>query len=339
MTNNRNNNLVQPDVHLAKQRRYDKLRDIILKLSALKYKKQPINRMIQNFIPMLKRTDKDCGSLPFYSQTYTSKKPNREHCLLCVISMLVQVYWDIAAGNRDEDIMSVFDIHLELLENIYEIGFDKYRVAGKFPQHVLMTKEDIIAEDNAAQVAAIEEAKQERAEDDMKQEEEQPPEPRELGMQDAKALNAQVGAEVAEEHDRIDAAKQQRKAQPVEDQLSVEDADACSGDCDTCEDQVCDCDSAEGVDGSDDGPDDDSDNDCDTEQPKETGDDKAVDREMSPELVEEINDAMDDLARRQAQADDGEPYPDKEDLEQVAKDQVAGEATPPMPEEDEEDNS
>ena len=120
--------------------------------------------MIQNFIPHLKRTDRDCGSLPFYSKTYTSHKTNKEHLLLCMISKVVQVYWDMVDDTKTMTTDEVVEFTAELmaLEQIAKDGFDLYRVHGKFPNFKLMSKEQITE-------IEVEEAKAERDEANRKE--------------------------------------------------------------------------------------------------------------------------------------------------------------------------
>jgi hypothetical protein len=125
--------------------------------------------MIQNFIPHLKRTDRDCGSLPFFSKTYDSHKTNKEHILLSMISKVIQVYWSVASGNKEQYTGEFDELteKLELLEEIAKNGFDEYRVHGKYPNFRLMSKEQVAQLEVAEAQAERDEAN--RKEDEANQ--------------------------------------------------------------------------------------------------------------------------------------------------------------------------
>jgi hypothetical protein len=315
--------LPDPDVHLAKKERYDRLRAAIQTLSTKRYRKMPMNRWLLNFIPLLKRTDRDCGALPVYSREYTAQKPNKDHALLCLISMLVQVYWSIADESIATDSIeySEFDSRLERLELIVATGYDNYVIAGKSPHYMLLTEAEIADDQTKVCLAEIEGVKQDKLRDD----EEAIQRTADELVQNAVELGLDTG-----EDDGSDPTEEHSATGPIGDgagppedvtaisqdtnQLSVEDADKCLGDCDTCEpDQHATCDGfIEEV----------------TEIVIE------LDEDAADEALDELRADEHEVARRQAQDDDNEQYPDVEDLEQSAKD-----AIPPIPGDDDESST
>jgi hypothetical protein len=278
--------------------------------------------MIQNFIPFLKRTDNDCGSLPFYGKAYVSHKTNKEHILLTKISMIVQDYWKLASDKLElSDVEATeFWRELKLLEAIAKGSFDSYQVYGKFPRFTLLNKVQIdqleVAGAKAERDGANRREDAEKAKklmDSESSDSEDSPSTTEAAETELGKQSESQSEDVESSHDsdddtkkestdsssETDAAKNgvtqqegsseasssdQQVASDSDDQLSVEEADKCGGDCDTCETHAC-----------------------------ETKDEAPAETE----------------AERVAQQDaDGEQYPDVEQLEQTAKD------VPPMPEEE-----
>jgi hypothetical protein len=221
-------------------------------------------RKIQNFIPHLKRTDRDCGSLPFFSKDYHSQKTNKEHVLLCMISRVIQEYWRFVSPTAEmsnEDAKAFLD-HVDLLEEISKANFQTFQVSGRFPKFTLMSKAKLDAieladvQQEKAEANVLEEREQEHedrrkaalAAVDATWEEEQQ---RVKDSDDAKnAMDQDGGATTQEQSAGVQAsaspmipsapaASSSKATQPDADDLSVEAADRCGGDCDKCTDQVC----------------------------------------------------------------------------------------------------
>jgi hypothetical protein len=277
--------------------------------------------MIQNFIPHLKRTDRDYSSLPFFGKAYTTHKTNKEHILLTKISKIIQAYWDYVDAKIDMPIeeYAEFAAELKLIEQIAGHGLDTYHVHGEFPNFTLMSKAQI-------DLAEIEDAKVERAEAERTEEKEQQQvsdtaEAKKLmdealGSEEPPVSTADTSTDAAETElgesseeqlqDVVDSSdssddmaeeSDNSSSDTDDDQLSTEKADACGGDCDTCETHAC---GAE---------------------------------EVSTEAA--TGETVDAEADRVKQQDnDGESYPDTEPLEQTIAD--AKDAIPPMPEEEKE---
>jgi hypothetical protein len=227
--------------------------------------------MIQNFIPHLKRTDRDVSSLPFFSKAYVSHKTNKEHILLSKISMIFQDYWNLVRINRagmPAAEVTKFLQELELLEQIAKNGFDKYGVSGKFPKFTLMSKKQI-------DLVEVEEAKKERAEADKQEEKEQTAiadkveaknlMDEALGSDDSTSQDSDstdaADEDVPLESESTDSTAQDGGSNDTPDsdddtkkesddssseaekssidQVSTEDADACNGDCDNCDNAAC----------------------------------------------------------------------------------------------------
>jgi hypothetical protein len=299
------------------------------------------SRMIQNFIPFLKRTDNDCGSLPFYGKAYVSHKTNKEHILLTKISMIVQDYWKLASDKLElSDVEATeFWRELKLLEAIAKGSFDSYQVYGKFPRFTLLNKVQIdqleVAGAKAERDGANRREDAEKAKklmDSESSDSEDSPSTTEAAETELGKQSESQSEDVESSHDsdddtkkestdsssETDAAKNgvtqqegsseasssdQQVASDSDDQLSVEEADKCGGDCDTCETHAC-----------DDGPE---------------REDNLEGATVSGALATETE------TERVAQQDaDGEQYPDVEPLEQTAK-----EATPPPPMPEEEKDS
>ena len=314
--------LPNPDEHQRKVAIHARLRGAIEKLSRLVFKKETVNNMILRFVPHLKRTDRDLGALPLWSIKYTSQKPNKDHALLCIISMLVQVWWDVRDDNAVASIdqLDEFESNLKLLEDIASKGTSSYRMYGKFPDYQLMTLAEVDARDaqiglDAAEEAACEAAAAESIKEAVKD--------AELGGN----AEGPILIEPVKNEDETDTSDSDRSSFTGADQLSVGEADACCGDCDICTDKACEDD--------------------------EAGDPNAATTIMDEEFPgDNHEDDGDDICEggytepeheadpREAQKADGEHYPDAEPLEQTAIDATAKReesAVPPMPEDSEEE--
>lgn len=297
------------DKHQEKQGLYNRIRSILEALQRLLADDHAFVRACQGYIPHLKRTDKDCGSLPFYSQTYTSQKTNKNHCLLCVISRVVQDYWLVADDNVEltgGQVTEVYDA-VDRLEHIVANGFDQYRVAGKFPEFHLLTVDEIDALEQVIPEgfdAAAEQAEIEAGAETS--------DPTEAGSEESSSTQSEQEqedgtdeqiADTADDNDSGDedteapAEPAEQAAGSTDDQLSTELADKCSGDCDTCDDQVCDTAEAKGI------------PDVPAEEDQEETTTLNRDDDLTVELTEET-----EAERQQGQDDDGEPYPDQESL-------------------------
>ncbi len=273
------------DKHQEKQGIYNRLRAALETLQKVLAKDTAFVRACQGFIPHLRRTDKDCGSLPLYSTTYTSKKTNKNHCLLCVISKAVQDYWDFADGSSfDTARLDKLFIQLELLEDIAKNGFDHYRVAGAFPTFCLKTVTEIDALQELAELKHddLEDDEQRIAETETQEQIEA-----NEGEADAKGgadENFTKDSSTVEEKSGSENVDQDSSGDS--DQLSPELADKCGGDCDTCKDKVCETAEASGV----------------PDVPEE---------EDHEEELMTSDDQRDEEERQQQQNDDGEQYPDQ----------------------------
>jgi hypothetical protein len=282
------------------------------------------SRMIQNFIPFLKRTDNDCGALPFYGKAYVSHKTNKEHILLTKISMLVQDYWKLAS---DKLVMTATEAaefwrELGLLEEISKGSFDSYQVYGKFPRFTLLNKKQIdlleaedakTERDDANRREDAEEAKKLMAAESSDSEDSpSTTEAEPNGVRGERANEAviaetedvpPVSESTQQEGSSEASSSDQQVASDSDDQLSVEEADKCGGDCDTCETHACD----------------------DEPEREDNLEGATVGGALATETETE---------RVAQQDDDGEQYPDVEPLEQTAKEATDAPPPPPMPEEE-----
>lgn len=163
---NENNSLGDTKAYQATLAIYNRIRSAIETIAYRQKTLVNLTRQVQGFIPLLKRTDKDQGGLPFYSKAYTSQKTNREHCLMCVLSFLVQEYWDYKESIEEfgGDRLKNLEVQLTLLEAIATDGLLVYRVTGKFPSYHLVTKTEL--DDEEAKERCIEALKQEQLKDD-----------------------------------------------------------------------------------------------------------------------------------------------------------------------------
>jgi hypothetical protein len=220
-------------------------------------------------MPHLNRTDRDCGSLPFFGKDYFSHKTNKDHLLLAIISKVVQDYWRFASAIADElneADTKTFMAHVQLLEAIAKNGYDKYQVYGKFPKFTLMSTKQI------DKLEAIDAVKQDQIDDDHQQEKEQEV-ARSVDAVTAKNLmNAELGSDdsTSDASNSTDAAEtegvknEDDTTQPTESseelssavadkgQLTEAEADACTEDCDSCDNAACQ------MNQTDDAPDDDA---------------------------------------------------------------------------------
>lgn len=169
MTDNNSSNSIDfgdTKAHQAVSAIYNRIRAAIETIAYRQPTLVNLTRQVQGFIPLLKRTDKDEGGLPFYSKAYTSQKTNREHCLMCILSFLVQEFWDYKESTEEfgEDRLKNLEVQLALLEAIAADGLSIYRVTGKFPHYHLITKAEL--DDEEARERLLETLKQEQMRDD-----------------------------------------------------------------------------------------------------------------------------------------------------------------------------
>jgi hypothetical protein len=228
-------------------------------------------RKIQNFIPHLKRIDRDCGSLPFFSKDYHSIKTNKEHVLLCLISKLIQVYWRFISGSPalTETEAAEFMAELDRLEEISRAKFETFQVAGTFPKFTLMSKAKLDAievedaKEERRKASLLEETEQKTASDavEAKNLMDQALEGDTSGSAQSSSTQSdetvEGGTELGEqseeqskEQESSDDSKDDTKEESADsssetDDLSVEEADRCGSDCDKCTDKVCEPDAAE----------------------------------------------------------------------------------------------
>jgi hypothetical protein len=190
-----------------------------------------------------------------------------------MLSMVVQTYWDIVDANKISKLETLdeFSDVLEVLEEMSKGTFDDYRVHGPVLKFTLLSKKRV-------DEIEVEEAKAELAEAEHKEEiEQQTKKDAEEGKKlmeaaldgdtsgsvqssstDAaeteEAKNEDTQQEGSSEASSSD--QQVASGSDVEkpahtgdgndtDQLSVEDADKCCGDCDNCADQACDVETSE----------------------------------------------------------------------------------------------
>ncbi|MBW8002583.1 MAG: hypothetical protein FVQ80_11260 [Planctomycetes bacterium] len=299
------------DKHQMIQGICNRLRRVLETLQKVLADDHAFVRAAQGFIPHLKRTDKDRGSLPLYSQTYNSKKTNRNHCVLCVISRVVQDYWDLADDTITPDKEQLLLVKLGLLETFAAKGFDNYRVTGNLEGGFYLDTIDNIEaaladKDNAAEIDANEQAEFE-AKGEIN------PDPTE-GSPVSEESNSTDAEGETDEDKNVDVSSEQPEDKNVDvssEQLSTELADSCAGDCNTCESHACDTDEAKGI----------------PEVPEEELDEQAaVAHETGQDQVEVI-DAIDlddddldqevakaeetEAERQQGQDDDNVQYPDQ----------------------------
>ena len=75
------------------------------------------------------------SKLPFLSSIATSRMKNKDHCVLCILSHTIQVYWKLYNGNLDlEDVVNAL---LTRLENYAKNGKKAYKIIGVFPEYYL----------------------------------------------------------------------------------------------------------------------------------------------------------------------------------------------------------
>lgn len=239
--------------------------------------RQNTANMIHNFIPHLKRTDRDCGSLPFFSSMFTSHKTNKEHILLSMISKVVQTYWDMADDTKvvSNEVLGEFTATLMILEEISKDSLDNFGVYPVSRLHFsLMSKdnldkreaEETKKEQREAEKAEEREAQARKDEAEGKQLMEAELGSGETQSADSDSPSTQSDADVedgteeaplessdGEKSPAMPSAPEvssEKTAQPklVEDQVSAEDADACNGNCDTCDNAACQTNQKEPVD-------------------------------------------------------------------------------------------
>ncbi len=77
--------------------------------------------------------------LPYLSNTTACRLANKDECLLCVLSIAVQMFW--AFYTRETGRGAEVGAILTMLEGYAKNGRYAYRIAGKFPKFYLENKE------------------------------------------------------------------------------------------------------------------------------------------------------------------------------------------------------
>ncbi len=75
------------------------------------------------------------GALPFLSKLTSSKKKNKDSCVLCMLSATVQMFWNMQQG--DMNMEDVVDTYLEALEAYAALGKKAYHISGELPHYML----------------------------------------------------------------------------------------------------------------------------------------------------------------------------------------------------------
>lgn len=73
--------------------------------------------------------------LPFFSDTITSHKPDKDQCVLCELSHTIRTYW--AFCNDNLHLENTVSMCLDILEEYAKNGPKAYKIVGKFPKFYL----------------------------------------------------------------------------------------------------------------------------------------------------------------------------------------------------------
>lgn len=85
---------------------------------------------VQRFRGCLNNSENiDFTRLPFYSKTYTSIKYDKISCVLCLISLTIQLYWRFCNENT-ECLHAWIDRHLGELESIAAKGLKAFKIGN-----------------------------------------------------------------------------------------------------------------------------------------------------------------------------------------------------------------
>ena len=124
---------------IAKQsylKRFDQLFIDLQNFSTNGYFKETI----RNFRYCIKPDEAQNDSrLPYLSYKMTCSRANKDECLLCVLSVAVQRFWDFYTSKTGQG--AGIDVILTKLEECAKNGKKVYRIAGKFPKFYLEKKE------------------------------------------------------------------------------------------------------------------------------------------------------------------------------------------------------
>ena len=119
------------DFLMAKQKftkRFEKLFIDLQNFSISGHFKQTIQR----FRPCLQPNEAlNESRLPFLSHTISSRKADKDQCILCVLSSAIQTYWKFCKNGLCLE-NAVYE-HLALLERYAKNGRKAYKIVGKFP--------------------------------------------------------------------------------------------------------------------------------------------------------------------------------------------------------------
>jgi len=96
-------------------------------------------QMCQRFRDCLRVTEEiDESRLPLFSKVSTSKQHKKIHCIMCLISYTIQLYWKLAEGGKGNILEIAYN--LAMLEQLTELGLKKFKIVGDISKGYYLEK-------------------------------------------------------------------------------------------------------------------------------------------------------------------------------------------------------
>lgn len=123
------------DFLIAKQKFTERFEKLFIDLQGFSISGH-FKQTIQRFRPCLQPNEAlNESRLPFLNYNINSRKTDKNQCVLCILSFVIQEYWKFCNGNLNLEPGIIF--LLELLERYAKNGREAYKIAGEFPKFYL----------------------------------------------------------------------------------------------------------------------------------------------------------------------------------------------------------
>ena len=119
------------DFLIAKQKFTKRFKELFIRLQGFSISGH-FKQTIQRFRPCLQPNEAlNESRLPFFSDTITSDKADKDQCVLCELSHIIRTYW--AFCNDNLHLENTVSMCLDILEQYAKYGRKAYKIVGKFP--------------------------------------------------------------------------------------------------------------------------------------------------------------------------------------------------------------
>lgn len=128
-------NIKNAELLMAKQKYLKRFEQLLIDLQNFSINGH-FKQIIQRFRSCLEPDEAQNETrLPFFSYDAVSRNANKDKCVLCVLSYVVQKYWELCDDNLHLE--GIVDSYLSMLEEYAKLGRKAFKITGKFPKFYL----------------------------------------------------------------------------------------------------------------------------------------------------------------------------------------------------------